>query len=204
MLATWITLVRFPLLIAAVLGLYAPAMQTRLVGTALLLTGLLLDTVDGIVARRRRETTLFGSVLDIAADRAYEIVLWFCLADLGLVPIVIPLVVVMRTVLTDGFRSLGTREGRAPFDQPTSRLAQLLVKSAWLRVSYGVSKVLAFGGLSLVHAVGRDDWATAKWLGQLAAWICVLLCLVRGIPVIVEGVRLQHREWRGRRTAAVR
>ncbi len=34
-----------------------------------------MDSLDGLVARQRREQTLIGSTLGVAADRAVEIVL---------------------------------------------------------------------------------------------------------------------------------
>lgn len=37
--------------------------------------------------------SVFGSVLDIAADRTYELVLWVCFADLRMIPVAIPLII---------------------------------------------------------------------------------------------------------------
>ena len=62
MLANWITLSRVPLLLINVLVLYFGSPEVRLAGVALLFLGLMLDTVDGVVARKRGETSLFGSV----------------------------------------------------------------------------------------------------------------------------------------------
>ncbi|MFL5449021.1 MAG: CDP-alcohol phosphatidyltransferase family protein [Gemmatimonadales bacterium] len=78
MLANWITLSRFPLLLVNILILYFGSPAVRLAGVGLLFVGLMLDTVDGIVARKTGQSSLFGSVLDIAADRTYELVLWVC------------------------------------------------------------------------------------------------------------------------------
>ena len=114
MLANWITLSRFPLLLIIVLILYFGSPWVRLGGVGLLFLGLMLDTVDGMVARRTGQTSLFGSVLDIAADRTYELVLWVCFADLRLIPVAIPLIIIARTTLTDSFRSIGVGQiGRA-------------------------------------------------------------------------------------------
>ena len=148
MLANCITLSRFPLLLIWILVLYLGSPPLRLAGVALLFVGLMLDTVDGVVARRTGQTSLFGSVLDIAADRTYELVLWVCFANLGMIPAVIPLIVVARTTLTDALRSLGVAEGTAPFAQPRSALARFLVGSSWMRTGYSVTKVMAFCGLA--------------------------------------------------------
>ncbi len=193
MLATRITLARFPLLGVVLVTLYHGGPLVRLVGVAVLAFGLLLDTVDGVVARRLKETSLHGSVLDIAADRTYELVLWLCFANLGLIPVVIPLLVVARTTLTDAFRSLGVRDGIAPFDQPGGSLAGRLVASSWMRTGYGLSKGIAFGGLALVAALPGSVLAVSRVpllaTAQAAAWIAVAFCLLRGAPVVIEGLR---------------
>jgi phosphatidylglycerophosphate synthase len=75
MLANWITLSRVP---AAAGHRPDPLLRlplVRLARVGLLFIGLMLDTADGMVARRTGQTSLFGSVLDIAADRTYELVL---------------------------------------------------------------------------------------------------------------------------------
>lgn len=196
MLATWITLSRLPLLGACLAILYLGSPPVRLVGVALLFVGLLLDTVDGLVARARSETSLMGSVLDVAADRTYELSLWVTFAYLGLVPAVIPLIVLARTTLTDALRGVGVAEGTAPLEQQRSSLARFLVASPWMRTGYSSMKICSFCGLALAHAClgfptesGARDVAPALLAAASAlAWVTVLFCVVRGLPVIVEGV----------------
>jgi phosphatidylglycerophosphate synthase len=196
MLANCITLSRFPLLLIWILVLYLGSPPLRLAGVALLFVGLMLDTVDGVVARRTGRTSLFGSVLDIAADRTYELVLWVCFANLGMIPAVIPLIIVARTTLTDAVRSLGVTEGTAPFAQPRSALARFLVGSPWMRTGYSVTKVTAFCGLALAEALsGFPAEATlgisvAPMLGvlQVIVWSAVIFCVARGLPVLVAGL----------------
>jgi phosphatidylglycerophosphate synthase len=187
-LATWITLSRFPLLALVVVGLYRGSRTIQLCAAATLLVGLLLDTVDGIVARRRNETSLLGSVLDIAADRTYEIALWVCFAEMGLIPVLIPLIVVARTAVTDALRAIGVRQGAVPFAQVGTRIGTFLVASAWMRTGYSLSKVLTFCGLATVLALGVETrgWGAAV---RALAWLSVALCLLRGLPVVVEAVR---------------
>jgi phosphatidylglycerophosphate synthase len=110
MLANWITISRLPLLLICVLILYLGSPPLQVAGTGLLFLGLMLDTVDGLVARRTGRTSLLGSVLDIAADRTYELALWVCFAYLRLIPAAMPLVVVFRTTLTAWRRA--ARRGR--------------------------------------------------------------------------------------------
>jgi CDP-diacylglycerol---glycerol-3-phosphate 3-phosphatidyltransferase len=200
-LANWITLSRVPLLLVNVLVLYFGSPVLRLAGVGLLLLGLLLDTVDGMVARKMGQTSLFGSVLDIAADRTYELILWVCFAHLGLIPIAIPLVVLARTTLTDAFRSIGVAQGTAPFAQHRTALGRFLVGSTWMRVGYSAGKISAFCGLALAHAgsgfppesvLGRAV-APITLFSVTAAWIAVAGCVLRGLPVIIHSLR---HHWR--------
>lgn len=197
MLANWITLSRFPLLLVTILILYLGSPPVQLAGVLLLFAGLMLDTVDGMVARKTGQTSLFGSVLDIAADRTYELVLWVCFADLGMIPVAIPLIIIARTTLTDALRSIGVGQGTAPFAQHRTSLGQFLVGSTWMRTGYAVSKVVTFCGLALVLALGgypegsRYATAAASWLKifQVTAWIAVVFCVFRGLPVIISSLR---------------
>jgi CDP-diacylglycerol---glycerol-3-phosphate 3-phosphatidyltransferase len=197
MLANWITLSRFPLLLVNVLVLYFGSPTVRLVGVVLLFVGLMLDTVDGVVARHRGETSLFGSVLDIAADRTYELVLWVCFADLGMIPIAIPLIIIARTTLTDALRSIGVGQGTAPFSQHRTALGRFLVGSTIMRTGYAVTKVVTFCGLALAQAftgfspgtAPADAVPTMLTLLQGAAWLAVVFCVFRGLPVIIHSLR---------------
>jgi phosphatidylglycerophosphate synthase len=201
MLANWITLSRFPILLTTILALYLGSPGVRLAGVALLFIGLVLDTVDGVVARRSGQTTLFGGVLDIAADRTYELVLWVCFADLRLIPTAIPLVVLVRTTLTDALRAIGIGLGEAPFAQHRTRLGRFLVGSSWMRTTYAAAKIATFCGLALVQACTDfpSESATGRLAGSAlavlrpAAWLTVVLCVMRGLPVIIGSLR---RYWR--------
>ncbi len=195
MLANYITLSRFPLLLIYLVILYRGSAALQLAGVGLLLLGLMLDTVDGVVARKTGRTSLAGGVLDIAADRSYELALWVCFADLGLIPATIPLIIILRTTLTDALRSLGIAEGTAPLAQHRTDLARFLVGSAWMRTGYSLTKIAAFCGLALARALARfPEQAAAIDLPamldvlQAIAWLAVGFCLSRGIPVIVAGV----------------
>jgi phosphatidylglycerophosphate synthase len=196
MSANWITLSRLPLLLLWILILYLGSPALRLAGVALLLLGLFLDTVDGVVARKAGRTSLFGSVLDIAADRIYELVLWVCFANLGMIPSAVPLIVVARTTLTDALRSLGVAAGAAPFDQHRTMLARWVVGSTWMRTGYSLAKIAAFGGLALAHALAGFppetglESAAGSMLAVLqpVVWLAVALCVFRGLPVLLAGI----------------
>jgi len=195
MLPNLITLSRMPLLAFIVFLLYQPSDLPRMIAAPLTIVLILLDTLDGIVARRRGETSLLGSVLDIAADRTVELVLWVVYADLGRIPILIPLIVLARGVFVDAIRAVAPSKGLTPFEMMRSDLGRFLVKSPWLRTPYGIVKALAFFFLALTHAdvalpIGAGPAADLVSIAaRTFAWLAFAFCLLRGIPVLIEAPR---------------
>lgn len=196
-MANVITVSRFPLLVVVVLLLYSVSPAARLVSSVLLALLIGMDTLDGVVARARNEVSLLGSVLDIMADRAVELVMWICFAHLRLVPVAIPIIYVLRGTVVDSLRSVYVGAGQAPFAGMRTRLGKWLVGSHIMRSSYGVSKLVSFTGLALTHAVsayatrGVVDGGLVRLSSLvfvITSWISVGFCLARGLPVIVEAL----------------
>ena len=199
--ANLITISRFPLLLGFLLMIYFGSPIVQLLSVPYLFFALFLDTLDGVIARRTGTTSLMGSVLDIATDRAYELVLWVVLADLGTISVAIPLIVIIRTTLTDAIRSIGVSKGQAPFEQQGTGVGHFLVSSPWMRSGYSISKIVAFCGLTLGYALfnfpeGTGLHAASEPIltfSEVVAWVAVVFSLLRGAPVIWSGYR-QIRE----------
>jgi CDP-diacylglycerol---glycerol-3-phosphate 3-phosphatidyltransferase len=103
-MANLITLLRFLLLFLLVAMAYWASPSMQLVNAPLLVLIIALDGLDGWVARRRGETSVFGSIFDIAVDRVVENVLWIVLGDLGLIPIWVAIVFIVRGAIVDAIR----------------------------------------------------------------------------------------------------
>lgn len=190
MSANLITLSRLPLLALIIALLYSPTSAARYTAAALIPPLILLDSLDGIIARRRGETSLLGSVLDIAADRTVELLLWVVFAHLNLISIVLPLLVLARGIFVDALRAVAPSRGLKPFDLLRSRVGRFLVKSPWLRTPYALVKGLAFLTLALTHAMtlaGAPALAPVALVASVSSWLALVLCLLRGIPVLIEG-----------------
>lgn len=191
-MANVITLARLPLLALVVILLYQPNSGPRFAAAGLVILLILMDTLDGVVARALKQESLIGSVLDIAADRTVELLLWVVYADLNLIPVVIPLLVIARGVFVDALRSVAPSRGLTPFGLMRSRLGKFLVKSPWLRSPYGIAKAAAFCLLALQHGLAAT--AGARMAGvtvaaQVAAWLALAFCVTRAMPVLIEGPR---------------
>ncbi len=192
-MANLITLSRIPLLVIVVLLLYLPDPAPRVIAAFLNIVLIVMDSLDGYVARRRGETSLLGSVLDIAADRTVELVLWVVYADLDLIPILIPLVVLARGTFVDAVRAVAPSRGVSPFDLMRSKVGRFMVKSPLFRSTYAIAKGFAFFFLALAYGLTAAQHTlagVATVIAQISVWLSFTLCLVRGIPVLVEAPRI--------------
>ncbi len=189
-LANLITLARLPLLLILVGILFVPSFVLRLVGLVLLIILFLMDWFDGYVARLRNEVTELGAVLDIALDRSVENILWITFMYLGLVPLWVPIVFLIRSFVVDGIRGVALTRGKSGFGMMHSALGRFLVASRFMRALYGLAKGVIFGLLYLTWTLTLKDpdiLITLHPLNQSLIFFTTGLCLIRGLPVIQDG-----------------
>jgi CDP-diacylglycerol--glycerol-3-phosphate 3-phosphatidyltransferase len=200
-MANLITLSRLLLLIVVVVIAYRPPGLLQLINVPLVILVFLTDGIDGYVARKRHETSQFGAMFDIAGDRIVELTLWIVLAHLTLVPVWVPLVFVVRGTIVDAIRASQTGSRReSPFALMETALGTWLVAGRFMRALYAVIKATTFCWLLLLQplpVLAPETWrefgAIGAAIGQGLVLIAVVLCLVRGLPVIVEFVYSERR-----------
>ena len=190
--ANIITLSRVPLLICVVVLLYLPWAWPRFAALVLLPVLFLMDWFDGYVARSKNQVSDLGSVLDIAIDRVVENVLWLVFAHQGKVPVWVPILFIIRSFVIDGLRSYALSRGFSAFGMMKSGLGAFLVASRFMRGLYGLSKGAAFVALTLgsaITALGPESAAqfqTVRWAEVFLVYLSSVLCLTRGLPVLVD------------------
>lgn len=197
MLANTITLSRLFFLGLCVYLLHLPSVGARLAAFFLIIFTMLIDAVDGYIARRRGSASALGAVLDIAIDRVAENVFWITFVSLELVPLWVALVVVTRGILTDAVRGFAMGQGLTPFEMMETSWGRWLVSHRFMRATYGLAKVVTFPALALLHTLGLAWSGTANevYLPLLEQVVLVLILitvtftLVRGIPVLIEARR---------------
>lgn len=197
-MANAITVGRVILLFVGIALLYAGRPWLGVLAWILFVVVFLGDALDGIVARRRGQDTVFGAVFDIVGDRVVENALWIVFADLGLIGVWAPLLVVTRGFLVDGLRSVALQAGRTPFGARTmarSAVSRFLTASRAMRATYGVAKLVAFlflAGLFVEQSTGLPGAGRffqeriVLFLGWFSVYITLLLTVVRGVPVLLD------------------
>jgi CDP-diacylglycerol--glycerol-3-phosphate 3-phosphatidyltransferase len=205
-MANLVTMSRLVLLLVVVWLFYVPQTPWAFAAFFLIIFIFVSDGLDGYIARKRNEATLFGALFDIAGDRIVELTLWIVAADVDLVPIWVPLVFIMRGVIVDTIRSSNAvAQGKAPFALMRSPLGKLLVAGKFMRILYAVVKASAFAGLALQKpgpALLPVFWDYIGWLltglTYFFVYLAVVLCIARGLPVIAEFVYAQKDDILGR------
>jgi CDP-diacylglycerol--glycerol-3-phosphate 3-phosphatidyltransferase len=203
MLANLITAGRVGLVFIAVGLLYTHTVWGAVTAFVLVLTAIIMDWLDGFLARRTHSETPFGAVMDILGDRIVENTLWIVFAHLGLIPVWVPIVVVVRGFVTDSFRSVALTQGETPFGENTmikSRLGRLIVSSRTSRTLYAIAKAVAFCYLIFYFALLNTaaESPLGAWgfihdtalnvIGQGLVYFTVAFCVIRALPVAQDGL----------------
>jgi CDP-diacylglycerol--glycerol-3-phosphate 3-phosphatidyltransferase len=159
-----------------------------------------MDGLDGYLARKLNQSSKWGAVLDILGDRIVEVSYWIVFAVLGWISIFFPLICVARAFTTDGIRSVALSKGYTAFGETTmqsSKIGKFICASRFMRITYAVAKVAAFMLLIVVYTPGIELWHHLQLLytiTMILAWIAIILCIVRAIPVIAESGKLFNEQ----------
>jgi len=118
-----------------------------------------------------------------------EIVLWVAYAHLRLISVVVPLTVVIRGALTDSIRNVALQHGQSAHSMMRASWSRWLVASGAMRSSYGIIKAIAFTLLALALGLktgGHAAWHSVWLVASVTSWMALALCIVRGLPVLIE------------------
>ncbi|MBI3590295.1 MAG: CDP-alcohol phosphatidyltransferase family protein [Candidatus Melainabacteria bacterium] len=147
---------------------------------------IILDGIDGIIARVLKVTSDFGAFFDIACDRIIELIYISLFVTLKWIPFWILIIFLVRGVLVDGIRGFASKEGKTAFGEKSmmkSKLGYFLTSSRFMRFSYGGIKAFAFAFMFLAHGLMPQLLNLEIFLVYFMTFYCVL----RGVPVLIEG-----------------
>ncbi len=206
-MANLLTVLRMILAIIAIEFLFTGNPAFSFAAVFITLIVIVLDGLDGYVARKFNEQSTFGSVFDILGDRVVENLYWIAFSILGYVAPWVPMVVVTRGILTDGFRSIALSKGYTAFGNSTmmqNKFCWFLTASRFSRALYGVAKTLVFLMLIIAYIPNLtyfDIFNVNQFLfyagiqpylitiANIFVYITVGMCVIRGIPVLIESKR---------------
>jgi CDP-diacylglycerol--glycerol-3-phosphate 3-phosphatidyltransferase len=156
----------------------------------------ILDGIDGLVARKFNTVTDFGGVIDIVGDRIVENVLWITFAFISIIPFWVPLVVLARGFITDGFRGYALTRGKTAFGKRSmmrGNIGIFFVSSRLSRALYAIAKSLTFSLLALQLYLSNISYPSIdifKSVTVALVLFTVIFCVLRGIFVVYDGFKL--------------
>lgn len=199
-MANIISIFRIFVAFLAIYLIFVPTTWAYILAFVLTVIAFILDGVDGYVARKFNESSQLGSVLDIMGDRIVEASYWIVFAVLGWLSPIFPIICVTRAFTTDSLRSVALAQGYTAFGETSmqsSKLGKFICASKFMRISYAVAKVLAFILIIVAHTPGFEfspAFGVMNTIAVVFAWIAIIFCVVRGIPVVVESKKLFEKK----------
>jgi CDP-diacylglycerol---glycerol-3-phosphate 3-phosphatidyltransferase len=156
-----------PLLVVVLLtnfdGRNIAGLPTELVGAAIFGLASLTDFVDGYLARRRKQITMLGQVIDPLADKLLTCAALLSLVHMDLIATWMAAVIIGREFAVTTLRSVAYARG---VSIPASPMGKAKM----------VAEVVAI--LALILAFGADGLrAPLYWIGQVALWVVLVTAL---------------------------
>ena len=157
-----------PLLVVVLLtkfeGRHVLGVPKELVGAAIFALASLTDWADGYVARRRKQITPLGQVIDPFADKLLTCAALISLVQMAVAPAWMVTVILGREFAVTALRSLAYARGVAIPASPVGKIKM-------------VAQVVAI--LALILA--RGDMNGFYAIGQGALWVAVVTALVSAV-----------------------
>jgi len=181
--------------------LFGRSTWANLGAVALTVAAIALDALDGHLARKKKMATPIGAQLDVLGDRMIENVYFTYFAVVGMVSLWLPVLFFARGAATDFLRGLALKAGYSGWGANgmlQTWWGRALVASRWSRGLYAAMKCVCFcylglelaltrGPVALLGSLASDAHMTIRMLAHVLTWTTAAFCIVRGLPVLVEG-----------------
>ena len=175
---TLVRIVLVPLLVVVLLtefdGRRILGAPKELVGAAIFALASMTDWLDGYLARRRRQVTWLGQMLDPIADKLLTSAAFISLVQLNLAPAWMVALIIGREFAVTGLRSLAHTKG---FTLPASRL--------------GKAKMATQVAAILLLILGGGPLPVLAPLGYAALWLVLAAAVVSALDYYTRFQRLQ-------------
>ena len=189
-------------------GLFGRGTWANLAAVVLTVASIALDALDGHIARKKRMATPLGAQIDILGDRMIENMFFTYFAVVGMVSLWLPVFFFARGATTDFLRGLALKAGYSGWGANAmlqTWWGRAFVASRWSRGLYAALKCACFCYLGLELALTRGPVAllgtlpgeahlSIRVIAQVLTWATAAFCLLRGLPVLIEGWRFFARE----------
>jgi phosphatidylglycerophosphate synthase len=130
---------------------------------------MLMDALDGYLARLLNQTSIFGAKLDVYSDRVVELSYWLYFALLGRLGFWVFLIFLVRGLVVD----ILTLRSDKPLGESWLR------SSRFMRFVMGLAKILSFISLIIMPEY---------FMTMIFVYLAVISNLLRGFPVVYDSL----------------
>lgn len=160
-----------PLLVVVLLTKFP---EKEFVGLGLFLIAAATDFLDGFLARRNRQVTRLGKLLDPAADKVLTSAAFISLVEMNpeVTPAWIVVTIVAREFSIGALRSFAASE-------------QMVIPASWLGKVKTVSQIIAIALLIFYNKLG-----SFSHLAPIFLWAALILSIISGVEYFLRFRRL--------------
>jgi CDP-diacylglycerol---glycerol-3-phosphate 3-phosphatidyltransferase len=189
-------------------ALFGRSTWANLAAVVLTVASIALDALDGHLARKKQLATPLGAQIDILGDRMIENMFFTYFAVVGMVSLWLPVLFFARGAASDFLRGLALKAGHSGWGAHAmlqTWWGRGLVASRWSRGLYATLKCACFcylglelaltrGPVALLGTIASETHLTIRAIAQILTWATAAFCLLRGLPVLIEGWQYLARE----------
>lgn len=155
---TYLRILAVPVLVILLLSNFR---GNHIAAFAVFLLATLTDMLDGFWARRKKQITVLGQLLDPTADKLLVVSALICLVGTGAVPAWMAVIIIGREIAVTGFRAMASAKG---IHIPASALGKIKMILETGTIGLLILGEGILGGLYVLSRVGL-------WLTVAAALI---------------------------------
>ena len=155
---TYLRILAVPILVLVLLSDFR---GHQIAAFAIFILATFTDTLDGFWARRKKQITVLGQLLDPIADKLLIVSALICLVGTGVVPSWMAVIIIGREIAVTGFRAMAAAKG---ISIPASALGKI--------------KMILETGTIGVLLLGEGVLGGWYVLSKVGLWLTVLAALV--------------------------
>ncbi len=168
---TYLTLLRMLLAVAFVIFVMLGSVWAKVVALVLFVIAALTDLVDGKWARKQKIVTDLGAFLDPLADKTLVNLAFLVLVYLGVVPLWVFAIILVRDFAVDGMRMMAARSGST------------IAASNWgkWKTTFQMTALI----IILLNLIVNLEIFTV--LGNIFLYLALLLTIYSGADYLIKG-----------------
>ena len=181
---TILTILRMILSVVFMVFVLLPDTWAKIVALVVFIIACITDKIDGIWARSSKQVTDLGAFLDPLADKMLTSLAFLTLVCLGIVPIWVFAIILVRDYAVDGMRMMSARDGIT------------IAASFYGKLKTTVQMITLI--ILLLNLIVNLEIFTI--LGNIALYLALALTIFSGVDYLYKGYKTVIKKSKPRKT----